>query len=156
MVIRLIPCILLAMTILLARVSEAASEDDLVRAIPQRIVDGWNRGDGNAVASVYADDGVLVAGHGVVKRGRTQIAKYHEALFATTIKGTTLTVEVTSVRFLDPETVILQTEGGILWPGETSLASGNRGIQSFVAVKQESEWRIVLFQNTRIAPESAR
>lgn len=113
-------------------------------------VDGWNRGDGDAVASVYADDGVLVAGHGVVKRGRAQIASYHEDLFATAIKGTRLTAKVTNIRFLDATTVILQTEGGILWPGETTLASGNRGIQSFVAVKKDNQWRVVLFQNTRI------
>jgi len=128
-----------------------ANQDDLlVRAIPQQIVDGWNRGDGHAVASVYAEDGVLVAGHGVVTRGRAQIASYHEALFANAIKGTRLTATVISIRFLDETTAILQTEGGILWPGESTLARGNRGIQSFVAVKQDNKWRVVLFQNTRV------
>ena len=148
---RLFLCFLFAMSSFFAHASRAAANDDLlVRAIPQQIVDGWNRADGDAVASVYADDGVLVAGHGVVTRGRKQIASYHEDLFATTNKGTRLTVEVRSVRFLDPKTVILQTEGGILWPGETTLAPRNRGIQSFVAVKQAAGWRVVLFQNTRI------
>jgi uncharacterized protein (TIGR02246 family) len=129
----------------------AASDEALeVRAIPQQIVDGWNRGDGDDVASAYADDGVLVAGHGVVKRGRAQIASYHRDLFATSLKGTKLLVQVTNVRFLDARTVILQTEGGILWPGETTLAPRNRGIQSFVAVKKDTGWRVVLFQNTRV------
>ena len=129
----------------------AANQDEsLVRAIPQQVVDGWNRGDGDAVASVYAEDGVLVAGHGVVTRGRAQIASYHSALFANAIKGTKLTATVTHVRFLNATTAILQTEGGILWPGETALAPGNRGIQSFVAVKKNNRWSVVLFQNTRI------
>ncbi len=128
----------------------ANQDESLVRAIPQQIVDAWNRGDGDALASVYAEDGVLVAGHGVVKRGRAQIASYHSALFSSAIKGTRLTATVTNVRFLDATTAILQTEGGILWPGETTLAAGNRGIQSFVAVKKGDRWSVVLFQNTRI------
>jgi uncharacterized protein (TIGR02246 family) len=139
-------CVLLDSSVALA----TSTEDLAVRALPQRIIDGWNRADGHALASVYAEDGILVAGHGVVKHGREQIASYHEELFATSIKGTRLTVEVLTVRFLDPNTAILQTKGGILWPGETTLAPSNVGIQSFIAVKREAGWRVVLFQNTRI------
>jgi uncharacterized protein (TIGR02246 family) len=139
-------CVLLNSFVALA----TNTEELAVRALPQRIVDGWNRADGDALASVYAEDGILVAGHGVVKHGREQIASYHEELFATSIKGTRLTVEVVNVRFLDRTTAILQTKGGILWPGETTLAPRNVGIQSFVAVKNEAGWRVVLFQNTRI------
>lgn len=127
-----------------------ASDEALVRDIPHRIVKGWGEGDGRAIAAVYADDGVLVAGHGVVLRGPTDIASYHNAQFGGDLKGSKLTVQVTSVRFLEPDVVVMQTEGGILRPGQTQLASGNRGIQSFVLVKRQGEWRVKLFQNTRI------
>ena len=136
---------------LFSNVAPAAEDDEAtLRAIPRTIVHGWNSGDGEAVASVYAEDGTLVAGHGVVTHGRSAIARYHDELFSGPNKGTRLTVTVTNVRFLDDDVAVLQTEGGILWPGETDLAPGNRGIQSFVVIKDAGTWKVVLFQNTRI------
>ena len=128
----------------------APNDEALVRNIAAQIVQGWNNGDDHGVAAVYADDGVLVAGHGVVLRGPAHIASYHRQQFAADLKGSRLLVEVTSVRFLEPDVVVMQTEGGILWPGQTQLVAGNRGIQSFVLVKQGGSWRVKLFQNTRI------
>jgi hypothetical protein len=48
---------------------------------------------------VHADDDVLVAGHGVVLRGPTDIARYHDVRLAASLKQSRLTVEITSVRF---------------------------------------------------------
>ena len=143
---------LVAISALLVSDAEGAGtqEEAALRAVPRQIAEAWNRGDGSALGAVYAEDGVLVAGHGVVTRGRDHIASYHEQLFATSLRGTRLTVEVTSVRLLNQSTAVVQTEGGILWRGQTSLAPGNRGIQSFVLVKENAGWRVVLFQNTRI------
>jgi uncharacterized protein (TIGR02246 family) len=137
-------------------VHAVSNDEALVRNIPAQITEGWNNGDGGTIAAVYARDGVLVAGHGVILRGPADIARYHDQQLAADLKGSRLTVEVTSVRFLEPDVVVMQTEGGILWPGQTQLAAGNRGIQSFVLVKEGGAWRVKLFQNTRIqqrAPE---
>jgi uncharacterized protein (TIGR02246 family) len=144
-------------TVLFAELTSnaASNEEASVRAIPQHIAEGWNRGDGQAVAAVYADDGVLVAGHGVVKHGRGEIGAYHAEQFARRLRGTRLIVDVTDVRFLNTETAIIRTQGGILWPGETHLAPRNKGIQSFVVVKLDEGWRVVLFQNTRVATQSS-
>jgi uncharacterized protein (TIGR02246 family) len=125
-------------------------DEALVRDIPHQIARGWSKGDGDAIAAVYAADGVLVAGHGVVLHGPTHIASYHDEQLAGSLKDSQLTIEITSVRFLEPDIVLMQTEGGILWPGQTQLAPGNRGIQSFVVVKKDGAWRVSLFQNTRI------
>lgn len=130
--------------------ANTSKDEALVRDIPQQIARGWSEGDGSVIAAVYADDGVLVAGHGVVVRGPADIARYHNEQFLSELKGSKLTVQVASVRFLEPDVAILQTEGGILWPGQTELAAGNLGIQSFVVVKRGGQWRVKLFQNTRI------
>lgn len=126
------------------------TDEALVRDIPHRIVQGWSDGNGRAIAAVYADDGVLVAGHGLVLRGPADIASYHNEQFVSDLRDSRLTVQITRVSFLKPDVALVQTEGGILRPGETELASGNRGIQSFVVVKRGGEWRVKLFQNTRI------
>lgn len=130
----------------------AAGDEEAIRALPQRIVEGWSDASGKAIADVYADEGTLVAGDGTQKKGRTQIAEYHDRQFAGFLKGTRLTVEVRSVRFLSPNIALMQTEGGILWPGQQQLAPGNDGIQSFVALKERGAWRVLLFQNTRVLP----
>lgn len=127
-----------------------AADEQLIRSIPDKIAAGWSKGDGRAIADVYAEGGTLVAGDGKVTQSRAEIARYHDQQFAAFLKGTRLTVEVKSLRFVSPDIAIMHTEGGILWPGEVQVAPRNRGVQSFVAVKNDGVWRITLFQNTRI------
>lgn len=138
----------------LASVANAAGDEAFIRAIPQQIVDGWSRCDGRAIAAVYAEAATLVAGDGTLTRGRAQIADYHDRQFAAFLKDTRLSIKVTELRFLAPNIAFMQTQGGILWPGETELAPHNRGIQSFIAVKDAGVWRLELFQNTRVLPST--
>jgi uncharacterized protein (TIGR02246 family) len=126
------------------------ADERAIRGIPDAIVEAWNRGDGKALASVYAPDGILVAGDGTVTRGVERIAAYHDAQFADFLKGTTLAVEVVDVRLLGPDIALMQTTGGIMWKGQTAFAPGNKGIQTFVVVREDAEWRVKHFQNTRI------
>ena len=134
----------------LAHAGPKAADELAIRGIPAAIVDAWNRGDGTALASVYAPDGILVAGDGTVTRGVEKIARYHDAQFADFLKGTTLTVEVVDVRLLGPDIAMMQTTGGILWRGQTAFAPGNKGIQTFVVARENGAWRVKHFQNTRI------
>jgi uncharacterized protein (TIGR02246 family) len=133
--------------------AETTKDELAIRGIADSIVAAWNKGDGSAVAAVYSESGTLVAGDGRVTRGQEQIARYHDKLFDTMLKDTRLTVRVTSIKFLAAHIALMQTEGGILWPRESSLASHNRGIQSFVVVREAGAWRIALFQNTRVLGE---
>lgn len=133
--------------------ADVASDEAAIRALPGRIIQGWNQGNGKTIGEVYAADGTLVAGDGTVTKGREEIGAYHDRLFANYLKGTKLSVEVRNVRFLTPDIALMQTCGGILWPGEQQLAPGNDGIQSFVTVKQDGAWRVLLFQNTRVLPK---
>src|SRR5687767_3794104 len=130
--------------------AETARDESTIRHIPQQIAVAWNKGSGSGIAAVYAHDGTLVAGDGKLTQGRSQIARYHDEQFAAFLKGTRLSVQVKSVRFLSPGVALMRTEGGILWPGQSELAPGNQGIQSFVVVKDNGVWRVTLFQNTRI------
>jgi uncharacterized protein (TIGR02246 family) len=144
---------LAATTSLALATPKNAADEEALRALPKRIESGWNQGSGRMIGDVYATDGKLVAGDGTVTVGREQIGAYHDQLFANYLKGTKLIVEVTDVRFLTPDIALMHTAGGILWPGEQQLKPGNDGIQSFVAVKRDGAWRVVLFQNTRVLPK---
>lgn len=127
-----------------------SADEAALHALVQQIVDGWSNANGAVIAGVYAADGTLVAGDGTVTRGPGEIARYHDRQFQHFLKDTRLTVAVRSVQFLSEDVALMQTEGGILWPGQQQLAPGNRGIQSFVAVREDGTWRVRLFQNTRV------
>jgi uncharacterized protein (TIGR02246 family) len=131
-------------------VAAPSPDEEKLRALVQQIVEGWSHANGSMIASAYAGDGTLVAGDGTVTRGPDAIARYHDRLFQDFLKGTRLTVAVRSVHFLNEDVALMQTEGGILWPGQQQLAPGNSGVQSFVAVRQDGTWRVRLFQNTRV------
>src|SRR3712207_406820 len=52
------------------------------------LMDGWNRGSGEAFAAVFTEDGDLVAFDGTHFEGRAQIAPFHQELFDKWLKGT--------------------------------------------------------------------
>jgi uncharacterized protein (TIGR02246 family) len=142
--------VLIAALLCTAPCFASSQDEDALRALVHRIVEGWSNANGSAIAGVYASDGTLVAGDGTVTRGPDEIARYHDRQFEHFLKGTRLTVEVRSVHFLSDDVALMQTEGGILWPGQQQLAPGNSGIQSFIAVREDGTWRVRLFQNTRV------
>jgi uncharacterized protein (TIGR02246 family) len=139
-----------AMCFAVAAPKTSASDEQALRSLVQRIIDGWSAANGSMIASVYAGDGTLVAGDGTVTTGPDHIARYHDRQFEQFLKGTRLTVQVRSIHWLGEGIALMQTEGGILWPSEQQMPPGRRGIQSFVAVRENGTWRVRLFQNTRI------
>jgi uncharacterized protein (TIGR02246 family) len=52
------------------------------------------------------------------------------------------------VRFLTPDVAILRAVVGRVPPGQSDLNPAANAVQSLVAVKQDDQWRIALFQNT--------
>jgi uncharacterized protein (TIGR02246 family) len=70
-------------------------------------------------------------------------------LFDQFIKGTRLVGKVRSVRFLTPEVAIMHAVGGTVMQGQSDIEPERNSVQTIVATKQGSEWRIAAFQNSR-------
>jgi len=123
------------------------------------MMEGWNQGDGEAFAAPYVETGDHVGFDGTHLKGRAEIAAQHQQLFDTWVKGSRLVGKVRSVQFLTPEVAVMHAVGGTVMAGESDLASDRNSIQTLVAVKQEGEWRLAAFQNTRVQywgrPEAA-
>ncbi|HXV84302.1 MAG TPA: SgcJ/EcaC family oxidoreductase [Candidatus Binatia bacterium] len=62
-----------------------------------QLMDGWNKGSGEAFAAPFAEDGHLVGFDGTHFKGRDEIAAFHQPLFDKWLKGTRLVGEVESV-----------------------------------------------------------
>jgi uncharacterized protein (TIGR02246 family) len=126
-----------------------ASTADMAQlaAVPQRIVAAWAKNDAEEFASIFLEDGILVL-PGVLLHNRAEIRDYMDAGFAGPYKGTNVTGQVVEARTLGPGSAVVVTEGGVLAPGESSVAP-ERAIRAFwVLVQRDGGWALASYMNT--------
>src|ERR687896_2174535 len=128
------------------------ADEAAVSGLYQQLMDGWNRGSGDAFAAVFTEDGDLVAFDGTHFKGRQEIAPFHQQLFDKWLKGSRLVGHVKDVRFLSPEVALMHAVGGTVMRGKSEPSPERDSIQTLVATRQEGEWHLAAFQNTRLHP----
>ena len=128
------------------------ADETAVRGLYEQLIEGWNRGSGDAFAAAFAEDGDLVAFDGTHFGGRREIAPFHQELFDKWMKGTRLVGRVERVRFLGPDAAVIHAAGSTLMRGETEPSPERESIQTLVAARSGGEWRLVAFHNTRVRP----
>jgi len=126
-------------------------DEAAVRALYERLMDGWNRGSADSFAAAFCDDGDLVGFDGTRLRGRDQIASFHRPLFDKWLKGTRLVGRVESVRFLGNDVALVHAVGGTIMRGKLKPSPARDSVQTLVAVRRDG-WRLAAFQNTRLRP----
>lgn len=129
-----------------------AGDADAVCALYRALMDGWNAGSGEAFAAPFADDADFIAFDGTRFRGREDIARSHDPLLKTHMKGTRLVGDVTDLRFPAPDVAVLHARGGTILRGRREPARERDSLQTMVAVRREGRWQLVAFQNTRVRP----
>ncbi len=130
----------------------SSSDEQAVRVLYQRLMEGWNQGSGAAFADPMASDVDFVPFDGAYFKGREALVRFHDPLFKTHLKGTRLVGGVTSVRLLSPTVALMHARGGTIMSGESRPSPARDSIQTMVAVKGENGWSIAAFQNTRVRP----
>jgi uncharacterized protein (TIGR02246 family) len=128
------------------------ADEAAVCELYQQLMDGWNRGSGDAFAAVFTEDGDLVAFDGTHFKGRKEIAPFHQQLFDKWMKGSRLVGQVEHVRFLSPDVALLHAVGGTVMRDKTGPSPERDSIQTLVTTRQNGEWRLAAFQNTRVRP----
>ena len=78
-----------------------------VRALYSQLMDGWNKGSGEAFAAPFAENGHLIGFDGTHFTRRDEIVSFQQPLFDTWLKETRLVGEVQSVRFLSPDVALM-------------------------------------------------
>jgi uncharacterized protein (TIGR02246 family) len=129
-----------------------ASDEAEIRALHERVLDGWNQGSGEAFAAPFAEDAHLVGFDGTILRGRKEIAEFHQPLFDRWLRGSRLVGGATLVRFLGPDAAVVLTIGGTIMRGRSGPAPERDSIQTLVAERGGGGWSFVSFQNTRLRP----
>lgn len=130
----------------------AATDAQALQMLFQQIMAAWGAGDADAYGALFSDDADYVAFDGLNQKGRTAIIASHQPLFAHWLKGSRLTGQIDSLRFLAPDVALIHASGSILDAGRTTPAPERVSTQTLVAQKIDGCWRFVAFHNTRIRP----
>lgn len=128
------------------------TDEAAVRAVLEAQLAAWAAGDGAAFGATVTEDSDLIAFDGTHVVGRQDIASFMQKQFDTILAGTRVVAEPVRIRFISDDTVVMITEGGVIFPGESAVPAERFSIQTFVLTKQDGTWLIEAFQNTRIAP----
>ena len=129
-----------------------STDEAALRALYQQLMDGWNQGSGAAFAAVFTEDGDLIGFDGTHFKGRQEIAPFHQQLFDKWLKGSRLVGEVKDVRLLHPDIAVMHAVGSTVMRGKSEPVPERDSIQTLVATRQDGEWRLAAFQNTRLHP----
>ncbi len=126
-----------------------AADEMAIGNLCQSLWQSWGNGDGYAYAEHFTEDCDYIAFNGTHYKGREENAIVHQQLFDTWLKGTRLTGEINSIRFLTPEVALVYSTGGMLMTKRSTQAR-RPSIQTLVAVKKDGVWRFTAFHNCRI------
>jgi uncharacterized protein (TIGR02246 family) len=120
---------------------------DEVERLYRRLLDAWNRHDGDGMAACFTDDGEMIGFDGSEVRGLSQIADHLNAVFADH-ETAAFVAKVKSVREVAPTAVLLRAAAGMVPPGGTDINPAVNTHHTVLAEKRGDEWLIRLFQNT--------
>jgi uncharacterized protein (TIGR02246 family) len=108
----------------------------------------WNTQDAKGMASLFSDDGNAVGFDGSQMNGKNQIETEIKQVFENH-KTARYVWKVKEIRFLGGgDIVLLRAIVGMVPPGKDDINPQTNAIQSLIAVKQQNNWLIALFQNT--------
>ena len=112
-----------------------------------RLLEGWNARDASAFAAAFASSGSAVGFDGSQLDGREAIRSELARIFADHTPATYVG-RVREVRALAPGAMLLRGVAGMVPRGESALMPERNAVQSLVAVLEDGEPRIAMFQNT--------
>ncbi len=124
----------------------------LMQALMRPLADCWESGDAKAYADLFTAEANYVTFDGVLQKGRAAIAAAHEPLFEKWLKGSRVTGEITSMRFLSPNVALIHAVGNTILAEQSAPAANRASIQTLVAGKRDGAWRFTAFYNTRMRP----
>ena len=138
---------------------QSRTDEQLVRAVHQELLERWNERNAQAMAWLFMTDGNAIGFDGSPLDGRARIESELTRVF-NDHQTARYVGKVREVRFLTPEIVLVRAVAGMIPPGQHALNPNVNTVQSLVLVRQDGRWQIALYQNTPAAfhgrPEAAR
>ena len=129
-----------------------------IEAVVHGEEDAWNRGDAEAFAARYAEDGSFTNVIGQQLYGRPAFIKQHAMIFATIYKGSHNQFSVGRIAFLRPDVAVVDIDGVLkgatrVPPGLVVQSDGGLHVKlQEVLTKENGEWWIAAFHNVAVYP----
>jgi uncharacterized protein (TIGR02246 family) len=134
----------------MAREPNIVTDEKEVGLLYQELLKQWNKRRASEMTDLFAEDGNLVGFDGSQINGRSEARTVLSQIFANHQTAAYLGI-VKEVRLLSPDVAILRAVAGMVPPGESDINPEVNAVQTLVAVKQQNNWIIALFQNTPAA-----
>jgi len=149
--------------VLLAGVIAAAQskpDEGALRKILDDEITTWNQGDTNGYSEHFAADGTFTNVMGMFFTGKQAFQDRHEVIFKGPFRGTTLQLQVVSLRFITSDVAVCEL---LEWvsgfkngppPGlrlDTKGRLRTRLLQ--VMAKRSGDWEIVVYHNVDVKPD---
>ncbi len=137
------------------------ADEAAIRAIVQAEADAWNRGDAEAFAAHYAENGSFTNVIGQQLYGKSAFVKQHAMIFSTTYKGSHNEFSIGHLTFLRPDVAVVDIDG--ILTGFTrlppSLKASDDGAMHVklqeVMTREQDHWQIAAFHNVAVYPVPA-
>src|SRR5215470_4350775 len=130
--------------------SYEAQDVAAITQIPQRVIAAWADHDADAFAAVFTKDSSMILPGDVYRKGRDEIRAFFAAGFNGPYQGTEVTGEPLDIQFVTPDVAVLITEGGVLAPGETTVAAERLIRATWVVAKQDNGWQLAVYHNSPV------
>jgi uncharacterized protein (TIGR02246 family) len=123
------------------------SFNDEIQNLYQKLIDAWNKRDAQGMVELFTEKGVQIGFDGSKLIGQEEILSHLKPIFADHPTAPFVT-KVKEIRPLGADAAILFAIAGMVPPGKSDIEPAVNAHQTLVAVKEQYEWRIELFQNT--------
>jgi len=108
----------------------------------------WSKGDAPLFASCFTEDSDYVSFQGEHLEGKEANEEAHQKLFNSFLKNSTLLGDIQKIKFINEGVAVVHCLTGVKTQWQQT-ADKNK-INTIVVVKQNGEWKISAFHNTRI------
>ncbi len=127
------------------------TDEQALQDAVRKLEEAWNASDSKAFTAQFADDATFIQIFGGQLDGRLVIEASHRHIFDSIYKGSRARFSVRSIRFVRNDVAIVFTQAQV---GFSEGGAQPREIHTrptMIMTKQQGQWQIVAFQNTRIS-----
>ncbi|MBO1413647.1 SgcJ/EcaC family oxidoreductase [Streptomyces sp. FH025] len=124
-------------------------EQKAVLTVPMRIQDAWEHNDADRFAALFTENGSLLM-QDTQMTSREAIRSFMAAGFQGAFRGARVRGFPLAVKFLDADTALVVSQGGIQLEGETTTAPERQVRITWVIVKRDGELKLLSHQSSPI------
>ncbi|MCW3121215.1 MAG: hypothetical protein JWQ38_707 [Flavipsychrobacter sp.] len=129
---------------------DKVTQENEVIALYMHLLEQWNKRSAAGMSGVFAANGSLVGFDGSQLNSQKEIYDVLVEIFDNFPTASYVAI-VKEVRMLGDNVAMVRSVVGMVPHGEQDINPAVNAIQSTIAVKDNGEWRIALFQNTPAA-----